>query len=257
MPDSPIPQPSIPESKITDPRRSTALRVLKRLRAVAAIAGVGVWGLHWYATGGTGKKDSSAKTNEASVPVDVAAAEREDFPVYLNGLGVVQGWNTVTIRARVDGQIDKIAFKEGQMVKQGDLLLQIDPRPFQAILDQAIAKKALDEALLANSQRDLERYRTVGTLAVSQQQIDTQAALVKQQEAQINSDQGAIDNAQVQLSYTTISSPLTGKIGFRTVDPGNIVHAADQTGIVTIVQLQPIAVVLTAPEETIPAVNKA
>ena len=111
--------------------------------------------------------------------------------------------------------------------------------------------------MLANSKRDLERYSNVGTLAVSQQQIDTQAALVKQQEAQVNVDQGAIDNAQVQLGYTTISSPLTGKIGFRTVDPGNIVHAADQTGIVTIVQLQPIAVVLTAPEERIPAVNRA
>jgi membrane fusion protein, multidrug efflux system len=142
-------------------------------------------------------------------------------------------------------------------VKEGDPLIEIDKRPYQAALDQVLAKKALDEALLANSKRDLERYSKVGTLAVSQQQIDTQAALVKQQEAQVGVDQGAIDNAQVQLGYTTISSPLTGKIGFRAVDPGNIVHAADQTGIVTIVQLQPIAVVLTAPEERIPAVNKA
>ena len=255
MPDSPMPQPSSPNSKITAPQRSTALRVLKRLLAVVVIAGIGVWGLHWYATGGAGKKDSSAKTNEASVPVDVAAAEQEDFPVYLNGLGVVQGWNTVTIRARVDGQIDKIAFKEGQMVKQGDLLLQIDPRPFQAILDQAIAKKALDEALLANSKRDLERYRTVGTLAVSQQQIDTQAALVKQQEAQINSDQGAIDNAQVQLSYTTITAPIAGRMGFRMVDRGNIVHASDQQGVAIITQVQPIAVIFTAPEDELPRIT--
>jgi membrane fusion protein, multidrug efflux system len=255
MPDSPMPQPSSPDSEITAPRRSTALRVLKRLLAVFVIAGIGVWGLHWYATGGAGKKDSSAKTNEASVPVDVAAAQQEDFPVYLNGLGVVQGWNTVTIRARVDGQIDKIAFKEGQMVKQGDLLLEIDPRPFQAILDQAIAKKALDEALLANSKRDLERYRTVGTLAVSQQQIDTQAALVKQQEAQINSDQGAIDNAQVQLSYTTITAPIAGRMGFRMVDRGNIVHASDQQGVAIITQVQPIAVIFTAPEDDLPRIT--
>ena len=231
--------------------------MLKRLLAVVVIAGVGVWGLHWYATGGAGKKDSSAKSNEAPVPVDVAAAEREDFPVYLNGLGVAQAWNTVTIRVRVDGQIDKIAFQEGQMVKQGDLLLQIDPRPFQAALDQAIAKKALDEALLANSKRDLERYTKVGTLAVSQQQIDTQAALVKQQEAQIKSDQGAIDNAQVQLGYTTITAPIAGRMGFRLVDRGNIVHASDQQGVAVITQIQPIAVIFTAPEEELPRINRS
>ena len=143
------------------------------------------------------------------------------------------------------------------MVKQGDLLLQIDPRPFQAALDQAAAKKALDEALLANSKRDLERYTKVGTLAVSQQQIDTQAALVKQQEAQIKSDQGAIDNAQVQLGYTTITAPIAGRMGFRLVDRGNIVHAGDQQGVAVITQIRPIAVIFTAPEEELPRINVA
>jgi multidrug efflux system membrane fusion protein len=250
MPDNPTETPLTPA-----PKRSTAARVLKRLLAVVVVGAAAVWGVHWYATGGSAKKDFSAKTNEATVPVDVAAAERQDFPVFLNGLGVAQAWNTVTIRARVDGQIDKIAFKDGQIVKQGDLLLQIDPRPFQAALDQAAAKKALDEALLANSKRDLERYTKVGTLAVSQQQIDTQAALVKQQEAQINSDQGAIDNAQVQLGYTTITAPIAGRMGFRMVDRGNIVHASDQQGVAVITQVQPIAVIFTAPEDELPRIN--
>ena len=251
MPDSPTPQPT------PAPKRSTVRRVLQRLLAVVVVAGVAVGGLHWYAARSSAPHDTSAKSKEAPVPVDIAAVEREDFPVYLNGLGVAQAWNTVTIRVRVDGQIDKVAFQEGEMVKQGDLLLQIDPRPFQAALDQAAAKKALDEALLANSKRDLERYTKVGTLAVSQQQIDTQAALVKQQEAQIKSDQGAIDNAQVQLGYTTITAPIAGRMGFRLVDRGNIVHAGDQQGVAVITQIRPIAVIFTAPEEELPRINVA
>lgn len=252
MPDSATPPPLR-----SAPKRVTVRRVLARLLTLAIIASAAVAGLNWYGTHRPGTQSTSAKTKEARVPVDVAVAEREDFPVYLNGLGVAQAWNTVTIRARVDGQIDKIAFEEGQMVKQGDLLLQIDPRPFQAVLDQATAKKALDEALLANSKRDLERYSKVGTLAVSQQQIDTQAALVKQQEAQVKADQGAIDNAQVQLGYTTITAPLAGRMGFRLVDRGNIVHANDQQGVAVITQIQPIAVVFTAPEEELPRINAA
>lgn len=267
MPDSHLPQPSTPTSQIeapaspapkaATPKRATAARMVRRLIAVLVLVGLGAWGLQWYIASQQVKKNSSSKGNEASVPVDVTAADREDFPVYLNGLGVAQAWNTVTIRARVDGQIDRIAFQEGQMVKQGDLLLQIDPRPFQAALDQAAAKKALDEALLANSKRDLQRYRTVGTLAVSQQQIDTQAALVKQQEAQVKADQGAIDNAQVQLGYTTITAPITGRMGFRLVDRGNIVHAGDAQGVAIITQLQPIAVIFTAPEEELGRINAA
>jgi multidrug efflux system membrane fusion protein len=250
MPDNPTDTQPTPKAK-----RPYAVRILKRLIGVIVLFGIAAAGLHWYAAS-SGKKDA-AKPSDTAVPVDVALAERQDFPVYLNGLGVAQAWNTVTIRARVDGQIDKIAFQEGQMVKQGDLLLQIDPRPFQAILDQAAAKKALDEALLANSKHDLERYTKVGTLAVSQQQIDTQAALVKQQEAQVKADQGAIDNAQVQLGYTTITAPLAGRMGFRLVDRGNIVHANDQQGVAVITQIQPITVVFTAPEEELSRINEA
>ena len=163
----------------------------------------------------------------------------------------------MTIHTRVDGQIEKIAFKEGQMVNHGDLLLQIDPRPFQATLEQAIAKKNLDEAQLENSRRDLARFKTVGTIANTQQQIDTQQALVTQLEAQVKADQGAIDDAQVHLSYTTITAPITGRVGFRLVDRGNIVHASDTQGVVVITQMQPIAVVFTAPEEKLSRIRAA
>ena len=240
--------------------RRAVLKTLTFLIVAGLLASAWHWRSAWYsqrAQSTSAQQTAQLIADQAAVPIDVAVAEREDFPVYLNGLGVAQAWNTVTIRVRVDGQIDKVAFQEGEMVKQGDLLLQIDPRPFQAALDQAAAKKALDEALLANSKRDLERYTKVGTLAVSQQQIDTQAALVKQQEAQIKSDQGAIDNAQVQLGYTTITAPIAGRMGFRLVDRGNIVHAGDQQGVAVITQIRPIAVIFTAPEEELPRINVA
>lgn len=228
------------------------------LAAVAAVVA-----LVWWRGGpllsslrdGTAAPKIAAKSGPA--PVTVTEVKRADFPVYLLGLGTVQPYRTVTLRSRVDGQITKVAFRQGQMVKEGDLLIEIDKRPYQAALDQVKAKKQLDQATLANAQKDLERYLKAGALAASQQQIDTQQTLVVQQQAQISADDAAIESAQTQLDYTTIKSPLTGKIGFRTVDPGNIVHAADQTGIVTIVQLQPISVVLTAPEEQIPKINAA
>jgi membrane fusion protein, multidrug efflux system len=158
----------------------------------------------------------------------------------------------------VDGEVTKVAFKQGQMVNEGDVLVQIDPRPYQAALDQALAKKAQDEANLKNARIDLQRYSALAKEdSIARQQLDTQHATVDQLIAQIKGDQAAIDNFQTQLSYTTIRSPLTGKVGFRLVDPGNIVHAADTTGIVTIVKLQPISVVFTAPEESVPAINKA
>ena len=227
--------------------------------AIAVAAVVLVWwqgaALKALFTGGANPKQVEAKS--PPVPVTIAQVQKSDFPVYLLGLGTVQPYRTVTLRSRVDGQITKVSFKQGQLVKEGDPLIEIDKRPYQAALDQVKAKKQLDEATLANTSKDLDRYLKVGPLAASQQQIDTQSSLVAQQQAQIRADDAAIQAAQTQLDYTTISSPLTGKIGFRTVDPGNIVHASDQTGIVTIVQLQPIAVVLTAPEERILAVNKA
>ncbi len=191
-----------------------------------------------------------------SVPVTVASVTKVDFPVYLTGLGTVQGFNTVTVRTRVDGQINQIAFKEGQFVKAGDLIAQIDPRPFQAALDQANAKKAQDEANLANAQRDLARSTKLGEFA-TKQTVDTQTANVEQLKAQITADEAAIFNAQTQLDYASIRAPISGITGIRQVDVGNIVNAATQTGIVTIAQVEPISVIFTAPEEQLPDIANA
>ena len=194
----------------------------------------------------------------APIPVTVAPVKKADFSVYLYGLGTVQPYRTVTVRSRVDGQIINVLFKQGRMVKEGDTLVEIDPRPYQAALDQAKAKKAQDEANLKNAKLNLERSLTLAQKDyATQQQVDTQQAMVDQLTAQIQGDQAAIDNAQTQLSYTVIKSPLSGRAGFRLVDPGNIVHSSDENGIVTIVQLQPISVVFTAPEENVPQINQA
>ena len=188
--------------------------------------------------------------------VSVTPVKRTDFPVVLEGLGQVQAYNTVTVRARVDGQVLKIAFNEGQNVKAGDLLATIDPRPFQATLDQAKAKKAQDEANLANAKLDLQRYATLAKQSyATQQQLDTQNSLVNQLVAQIAADAAAIDSAQVQLDYTTIRAPISGRVGFRLIDEGNLVAAAQQTAIVSIAQLQPISVVFTAPEDEVGRIN--
>jgi len=184
----------------------------------------------------------------APIPVKIASVEKADFPVYLTGLGTVQGFNTVVVRTRVDGQIDRIAFTEGQIVREGDLLAQIDPRPFQAALDQAKAKKAQDEANLANANLDLQRYTKLGEFA-TRQQTDTQRSTVQQVTALIAADDAAIANAQTQLDYTKVKAPIGGVVGFRQVDKGNIVNASTQTGIVTIAQIEPIAVIFTAPEQ--------
>jgi multidrug efflux system membrane fusion protein len=218
---------------------------------VAAAVGAGVW---FYRAHLTEQQTVSTNKAEQKVPATVAVAERTDFPVYLDSLGDVQAWNTVTVRSRVDGEIMKIAFDEGQFVKQGDLLVQLDPRPFQAELDQATAKKAQDEANLVNMRRDLERFEKAGTLATTQKQIDTQRSLVTQQEALVKADAGAIDNARVQLGYTTIRAPISGRVGFRLVDQGNIIHAGDAGGVATIAQIQPIAVIFTEPEEELPRI---
>jgi multidrug efflux system membrane fusion protein len=194
----------------------------------------------------------------AAIPVSVGEAKRADYPLYLDGLGQVQAFNTVTVKTRVDGQVVKIAFNEGQMVKAGDLLAQIDPRPYQAALDQSKAKKTQDEANLANARLDLQRYATLAKQSfATQQQLDTQNALVSQLIAQIAADAASIDAAAVQLDYTTIRAPITGRTGFRLVDEGNIVAASQQTGIVTIAQLQPINVVFTAPENEVVRINAA
>lgn len=191
-----------------------------------------------------------------AVPVTIAPVEKADFPVYLSGLGTVQGFNTVQVRTRVDGEITQIVFKEGQFVKEGDLLAQIDPRPFQAALDAAKAKKVQDEASLNNANLDLARSTKLGEFA-TRQTVDTQRAQVAQLTAQIAGDQAAIDNAQTQLDYASIRAPIAGVTGIRMVDVGNIVTAAAQTAIVSIAQVEPISVIFTAPEQQLPAIAAA
>ena len=179
-----------------------------------------------------------------AIAVDVATVNRADVPVYLEGLGTVQAFYTVTITARVDGQIEKVAFKEGQDVRKGDLLVQIDPRPYQAALGVAIATRDKDRALLANAHRDMDRYAELEPEDLaSKQTVDTQRALIAQLTAQIKGDEAAIDNARTQLEYTTIRSPIDGRTGIRQVDPGNNVHATDTTGMVVVTQLEPISVI--------------
>jgi len=228
------------------------------LLIAVALGGYLGWIYIYKSRAGAVSGKANGSDDFSAIPVTVAQVKTADFPVYLHGLGTVQPYVTVTVRSRVDGEVIKVAFKQGQMVKEGDLLVQIDPRPYQAALDQALAKKAQDEANLKNARLDLQRYTSLANEnSIARQQLDTQQATVDQLIAQIKGDEAAIENAQTQLSYTTIRSPLAGKVGFRLVDPGNIVHAADTTGIVTIVKLQPISVVFTAPEERVPAINKA
>src|SRR6201996_3598091 len=196
-----------------------------------------------------------AAARRPAIPVSISPVEKMDFPVYLTGLGTVQAFNTVVVRTRVDGQINRIAFKEGQFVKEGDTLVEIDPRPFQAALDQAVAKKAQDEANLANANLDLQRYTKLGEFA-TRQQTDTQRSTVAQLTAQIAADEAAISNAQTQLDYTQVKSPISGVVGLRQVDIGNIVNAASQPGIVTVTQIEPITVIFTAPEEQLPYISE-
>jgi multidrug efflux system membrane fusion protein len=195
---------------------------------------------------------------DAAVPVLAVTPRVQDVPVYIDGVGAVRALNTVLVRPQVDGKLITVNFTEGQDVKKGDILGEIDPVLYKAALDQAVAKKAQDEALLANQRLDLIRYQQLAaTNAGSKQQADTQRAVVAQQEALVNADQAAIDNAQATLGYTRIIAPLAGRAGLRQVDQGNIVHASDATGLVYITQLQPIAVQFSLPQQQIVRVNAA
>jgi multidrug efflux system membrane fusion protein len=204
-----------------------------------------------------GAKAGGQKGAARAVPVVVASARKGDMNIYLNGLGSVTAFNTVTIRTRVDGQINTVAFKEGQNVHQGDLLVEIDPRPFQLQLQSGQGQMAKDVALLNNAKVDLERYRVLlAQDAVPKQQLDTQAALVSQDEGSIKADQSLIDNARLQLVYSRITAPISGRIGLRLVDAGNMVHASDAGGLAVITQLQPIAVIFTIAEDHLPQITK-
>lgn len=210
----------------------------------------------WLGFGsGGGNKDSG---QNKPVPVVAGAVTARDVPLYLAGIGTVQAYNTVTIRVRVDGELVNIAFREGQDVKKGDLLAQIDPRPYQAALDNALGILAKDEATLANAKRDLVRYQDTAAKGYSsRQQLDTQAAMVTSLTANIQADQATVENARVQLGYTTIVSPLEGRTGIRLIDQGNIVHASETNGLVVITQVQPIAAIFTLPQDKLASVMAA
>lgn len=251
-------------AKIVDGRRpSLVSRILRRMVSLTVLGVIlgGLGYIGWYAfqpkPGGANRGGPGARL-DLPVPVLAATPRTQDVPVYLDGVGSVRALNNVIVRAQVDGKLIAVNFIEGQDVKKGDVLGEIDPVIYKAQYDQAVAKKAQDEAMLANQRIDLTRYQQLAASnAGSKQQADTQRAVVAQQEALVNADQALIDNAQATLGYTKIIAPLSGRAGLRQVDQGNIIHAADLTGLVIITQLQPIAVQFSLPQQQIVRVNAA
>jgi multidrug efflux system membrane fusion protein len=201
------------------------------------------------------KGGKRGRNDDAPAVVAIETAGKADFPVYLNGLGTVTALRTVTVRPRVDGELVRVAFNEGQMVKEGDLLAEIDPRPFQVQLQQVEGQLMRDEALLKNAQIDHDRYLTLLEQdSISAQQTVTQEAQVKQYRGIVEMDKAQVNNAKLQLSYARLTAPISGRAGLRQIDQGNLVHANDTNGLVVITQLQPISVVFTLPEDQVPSV---
>ncbi len=217
-----------------------------------------IGGIYWYThRASTPNTTASAAAKGGPVPVVQGVVEQKDVPIYLDGLGTVQALNTVTVHTRVDGELKKVAFTEGQEVKVGDVLAIIDQAPYKAALAQAEGRLAQDQAQLANAKLDLQRYvDLVAKKVISSQQYDTQKALVAQFDGTVRNDAAAVESAKVNLDYTTIVSPLEGRVGIRLVDQGNIVHASDQGGLLVITQLHPIAVIFTLPEQNLAQIHE-
>lgn len=229
---------------------------MKRFLAALFVGLAIIGGLVWFRSGR--HKADAAKSQDTVIPVTTAAAALADVPLTVDGIGTVQALNTVNIRAMVDGPLTEIRFREGQDVRAGDVLARIDARTYQAAYDQAVAKKAQDEASLSNAQRDLARYdRLAKSQYTTAQQADTQRATVAQDTALVRQDQAQIDSAHTNLSYTTIMAPVGGRTGIRQVDQGNLVHSTDTVPITVITTLQPIAVLFTLPQQTLPEVSAA
>jgi multidrug efflux system membrane fusion protein len=204
-----------------------------------------------------GKQQKAQAAGPRSVSVAIASVQRQDVPVYLSGLGAVTAFNTANIKSRVDGQIMKVNFREGQTVQQGELLIEIDSRPFQVQLEQMQAQLFRDQAQLRDAKLNLERYTSlIPSGSIAQQQVDTQKALADQLEGTVRTDQAQIDNARLQITYCHITAPFNGRIGLRQVDPGNIVHASDTNPMLILTQLQPIAVIFTLTEDVLPTVSQ-
>jgi len=249
-----LPRTFVEKTPISPGRKPRRLAVIAVSCAVIAIAGFGYW--NWST--GSSNAQATKKPGQGAVLVSIATASRQDVPIYLTGLGTVQALFTVAIHAQVDGKLQSVFFKEGQRVKKGDVLAKIDPRLYQAALDQAKARKAMDEAALIAAQKDLVRFQTlVLRNAETQQNLDLQQSKVDQTKASIDADAAAIETAKTNLDYTDIAAPSDGRMGIRMIDPGNIVHASDQNAIAILTQTQPTAVMLTLPAQTLDDVRDA
>lgn len=256
-------QPSMLEAPLyppaASPKRGAGLWVILLLVVATAAGGGWFYRERWWphAAALFAARTPPAKPQARVIPVITAVVKKRDLDLYLNGLGTVTALKTVTIRSRVEGELTKVAFTEGQMVKEGDLLAEIDPRPFEVQRDQAAGQLARDEATLKAAKLTLARYeRLVPTKSVTAQELDDQIALVQQTEGTIKTDKAMVANAELQLTYCRIISPINGRIGLRLVDAGNIVRANDPNGLAVITQLQPIALVFTIPQDDIPRVQK-
>ncbi|AUA55186.1 Multidrug resistance protein MdtE precursor [Achromobacter spanius] len=246
---------------VSQPSRWSRRRVVGLAVLLLVVAGVAWFALRPSpkqagARGPGGARPSMAAMANMPVPVRIATATQQDIDIYLKSLGTVTAYNTVTVRSRVSGELVDVAFQEGQRVKAGDLLAQVDPRAFQVALDQARGTQMQNLAQLENARRDLQRYQALFKQdSIAKQQVDTQAALVRQYEGTVKSDQANVDNAKLQLDYARITAPISGRLGLRQVDRGNLVSSSDTNGLVVITQTQPISVVFTLPETQLPEVR--